>query len=135
MSEVQHLEPRERKGSEALCGEWFRSDRGDAIGWGASLIWGGLVLIAEITNYKANFAWWNAWGAFFTGAGVITLLVALGRLLITSQRAKSVGGLILGCFLLAIGLGEVAAWLWPTLLIAIGAVILMSAFRGRHSEA
>lgn len=129
MNSVQHLQQTERRGDE--WPEWCRTDRGDAIGWGASFVWGGLVLIAEITNYKANFPWWDGWGVFFAGAGVITLLVAIGRLLMTRQRSKAIGGLIFGCFLLAIGLGEVATWLWPALLIAIGAVVLFSAFGSR----
>ena len=108
-------------------------------GWcdwlGRKLRLGGLVLVAEITNYKANFTWWDGWGVFFAGAGVITLLVAMGRLLMTNQRSKAVGGLIFGCFLLAIGLGEVAAWLWPALLIAVGVVILVSAFISRARPA
>ena len=48
MSEVHHLEPVERKGGE--WGEWCRTDRGDAIGWGASFVWGGVVLLATV-NY------------------------------------------------------------------------------------
>ena len=137
MANVPHLEhmQHEPMHDRAEWAEWCRTDRGDAIGWGASFVWAGLVLIAQVTGYSANFSWWDGWGLFFTGAGAITLVVAVGRLLMTRQRAKAIGGLIFGCFLLAIGLGEVAAWLWPLLLIAIGIVILLSAFGRRRKTA
>jgi hypothetical protein len=126
MSDTQTLEQDE---THSICGEWWKSDRGDAVGWGASFIWGGLVLIAEVSGYSQNFSWWDGWGMFFSGAGVITLAIAAIRLLVTRQRSKAIGGLIFGSFLLAIGLGEVAAWLWPLLLISFGLFILLSAFR------
>ena len=86
-------------------------------------------MIAEVSGYSQVFSWWNGWGMFFSGAGVITLAIAASRLLMTRQRSKAIGGLIFGSFLLAIGLGEVGAWLWPLLLISLGAAILLSASR------
>jgi hypothetical protein len=109
--------------------EWWQSDRVDAVGWGAAFIWGALVLLAEVTNFGANYSWWDGWGVFFTGAGVITLIGTVVRLQIPEYRGKWVGSLIWGCILLAFGLGtwESAGWIWVLVLFAIGVIILQAA--------
>jgi len=128
MSEqVSNEKEKEKSSSEK---EWWQSDRVDAIGWGAAFIWGALVLLAEITNFGANYSWWDGWGVFFTGAGIITLIGTVVRLQIPEYRGKWLGGLIWGLILLAIGLGTWGnvGWLWVLALVIVGIIILREAF-------
>lgn len=110
--------------------EWWQSDRIDAIGWASGFIWGALVLLADVTGFVESFNWWDGWGLFFTGAGVITLLLTIVRLQIPSYRGKWVGSLIWGCILMAIGLGTWVnvGWLLVTALGVVGIIILRGAF-------
>ena len=114
--------------------EWCRFDQGDAIGWAAVFIWGGLVLLAQTTNFSARYDWWDAWGVFFAGVGGIVLIGAIFRVLITGRKNKLVGGLIFGLILLAIGLGGLGSlgWIWPLVLFSIAVIILVSAFARRR---
>jgi len=118
------------KGGSSGEKEWWRSDRVDAAGWGAAFIWGALVLLAEATGFMTDYSWWDGWGVFFTGAGVITLIGTVIRLQIPSYRGKWVGSLIWGCILLAIGLGTWGSvgWLWVLVLLIVGIIILREAF-------
>jgi len=120
----------ERKEKSSSEKEWWQSDRVDAIGWGAAFIWGALVLLAEVTNFATNFSWWDGWGVFFTGTGVITLIGTVIRLQIPEYRGKWLGGLIWGSILLAIGLGTWGSvgWLWVLVLLIVGIIILREAF-------
>ena len=113
--------------------EWWETDRLDAVGWGLAFIWGALVLLADRSGFSSNIAWWDGWGVFFTGAGVITLTIAAIRFLATGRGDKAVGGLLFGLILLGIGLGgTIAVWFWPLVLIIIGTLIIRSAFtRGK----
>ena len=137
MPEQERNEKEEEKsrGWEDWCKGWWeglwRSDRLDAIGWAAIFFWGALVLLAETTNYKANFNWWDGWAVFFTGAGVIVLVEAVIRLLIREYRRRLMVVLIFGFILLGIGLGG-WGWVWPLVLIAIGVIMLLSAFARRR---
>ncbi|MFQ5906564.1 MAG: hypothetical protein ACE5JA_08325 [bacterium] len=128
MSEQRHNEREEEKGDGYE--EWWRQGRWHAVGWGLVFIWGALILLAETTNYAANFSWWDGWGVFFTGAGVIVLL----GLLIPTHRFRWVCSLIFGSILLAIGLGGLVdwGWLWPLVLFVIGVIILKAAFVRRR---
>lgn len=122
-------------GGEEWCKDWWedwwRNDRIDAVGWAVVFIWGALVLLAQTTNFAANFSWWDGWGVFFTGAGVIVLVETVIRLQIPAYRRKWVGSLIFGLILLGIGLGD-WGWFWPLVLFAIGVIILVSTL-GRRS--
>ncbi len=51
---------------------WWHSDRADSVGWGLAFVWGALVLLATNTGFGERYAWWDAWSAFFIGAGIIT---------------------------------------------------------------
>jgi len=121
----------EKKGEKE---EKWRRDRGNALVWAAILIWGALVILAETTDYKENFSWWEGWGVFFAGAGAIILLGTFTRLLVPKYRRPVIGGLILGFILLGIGLGGLIAtgWVWAIILIAIAVIILLSAFGRRR---
>ncbi|MFB0533096.1 MAG: hypothetical protein ACETVU_05440 [Desulfatiglandales bacterium] len=127
MSEQRYNEKEEEKRRD--FGEWRKSDRGDAVGWGAGFIWGALVLLAQITNYAANFSWWNGWAVFFTGAGVIALSGVVIRQIIPKYPSPSIWDLLFGLFLLGIGSGGlIGDWFWVLVLFIIGVVILLSAF-------
>ncbi|MDP6403168.1 MAG: hypothetical protein QF467_06435 [SAR202 cluster bacterium] len=112
-------------------GEWCADDSLDSVGWAVAFIWGGLVMLAEVTGFGANFSWWDGWAVFFTGAGVIVLLGTSLRLLVPEYRRKLVAGLVFGAVLLGIGLGDALAWIWPVLLIAVGAAIIRGLYTDR----
>jgi len=126
----EQLSNEKEKGKSSSEKEWWQSDRVDAIGWGAAFIWGALVLLAGITGFTASYSWWDGWGVFFTGAGVITLIGTAIRLQIPEYRGKWLGGLIWGSILLAIGLGTWGSvgWLWVLVLLIVGIIILREAF-------
>ena len=108
---------------------WWHSDRADAVGWGLAFIWGGLVLLASNTGFGDRYAWWDAWSAFFVGAGLISIALAVVRAAVTGQRQKPFTGLIFGLILLGIGLGNFVVWFWPAILLIIGLLILRGVFR------
>jgi len=110
--------------------QWWYIDRMDTIWWGASFIWGALVLLADIIDFGAGYSWWNGWSVFFTGLGVITLIGTGIRLQLPKYRRRWVAGLVWGILFLAIGLGTwgYAEWLWAVAIFIVGIVILRVAF-------
>ena len=114
--------------------EKWRRDRGNALVWAAVLVWGALVILAETTDYRDNFDWWEGWAVFFAGAGTIILLGTFTRLLVPKYRRPAIGGLILGFVFLGIGLGGLieTGWVWAIILIAAAVLILVSAFTRRR---
>ena len=116
--------------SKERWGTCWRKDRLDAVGWAAIFIWGALVILAGTTGFSAKFSGWNGWAVFFIGAGAIVLLETAIRLVIPEYRKEVLVGVIFGCILLAIGLGD-WGWFWPLVLIAIGVSILVKAFSRR----
>jgi hypothetical protein len=117
-----------RDGSNLL-----RQDRLDSIWWGLVFIWGALILLAENAGWADQWSWWDGWGLFFAGAGVLSLIGAIIRIIVPSYRAKWVASIIFGVLFLAIGLGawEAAAWIWIAALLIVGAAVLFSAFARR----
>jgi len=109
---------------------WWHQDKVDAVGWGFVFILAALILLANVTGFTADYSWWDGWGVFFTGAGVITLVGTVVRLQIPAYRSGWVGGLIWGLILLAIGLGTWTnmGWLWVLALAIVGVIILKEAF-------
>ena len=116
---------------------WWSSDRLDGIGWATLFLWGAVVVLATYTSFSEDYDWWNGWGVFFLGAGVIVLGEALLRLAMPRYRGKWGWTLIWGAVFLAIGLGELASPAWYALpLVAIALVILIGALapkRGRDA--
>jgi len=105
-------------------------DRIDAVGWAAGFLWGALVILAGTTGLAANYAWWDGWSVFFTGAGIIVLVGAAVRWLVPGFRRSFVADLVFGSVLLAVGLGDLVPWEWilPVVMIAVAIAILR---RGR----
>ena len=108
-----------------LCGDLWQADELDKIGWGAVLLWGGLVALVDAIWNTSALAWWNGWAVFFVGTGVLVLLGTVIRVLVPELRGKAGASLVFGVVLLAIGLGDSAgAWLWPVALIGLGVALL-----------
>ncbi len=113
--------------------DWFLMDRIDALWWGLAFIWAALVLLTANTGWADSSGWWDGWGVFFIGAGILALFCAVIRLQMPAYRAKWVFSTIFGVIFLAIGLSawESAWWIWVVVLVIVGVVILRSAFTRR----
>ena len=113
------------------CGQWGRSDKLDTIGWAFIFFWGALIVLAESSGYAASVSWWwDGWGVFIAGVGVIVLVETAFRLIMPRYRRGIGFGLILGAVLVGIGTG---GWglILPLALAAIGIVILSKALSGK----
>ena len=128
--EKQEKEDEKRKGWD----EKWRRDRVNAVSWAAILIWGALVLLAETSDFKNHFSWWEGWAVFFAGAGAVLLLTALYRLIVPEHRRAVTGNVILGLVFLGIGLGDLVSWdyIWVIVLVVIAVMILLRAFAPRR---
>ena len=128
--EKQEKEDEKRKGWD----EKWRRDRVNAVSWAAILIWGALVLLAETSDFKNHFSWWEGWAVFFAGAGAILLLTALYRLIVPEHRRAVTGNVILGLVFLGIGLGDLVSWdyIWVVVLVVVAVMILLRAFAPRR---
>jgi hypothetical protein len=123
--------------------EKYRADPVGSMVWAATLIWAGIVLLAENLGYlealqiRATDLPFElliepkAWTLFFLGAGILVLIGVVVRLVVPSYRRPILGSLIWAIVLFSIALGE---WtlIWPLILIAIGASILLDAFMRRR---
>ena len=109
--------------------EWMFLDRIDGIWWGASFIWGALVVLFANTGWPGTAAWWDSWGVFFVGIGIAALICAVVRLRDPVYRPKWLFSLVFGAIFLAIGLGAWGAawWIWVVVLLIVGATTLRSA--------
>ncbi len=96
----------------------------DTVGWGIAAIWAGMLVLADVAGFGGSGSSWGGWAVFLTGAGVITLTGVAVRIATSIGREKIVPGIIFGTILLSIGLGGVTAWIWVTVLIAIGFAFL-----------
>jgi len=124
-------EDERRKGRKEWCGHMWHRDKLDAVGWAAFFIWGALVMLADATKFSSNFDWWNGWGVFFAGVGIIVIIGTIIRLFMPHYKRSPVGGFIFGFILLAIGLGG-WDWVWPLAFFAIAITILVSVFKKRR---
>ncbi len=109
--------------------DWMLMDRIDGIWWGAAFIWGAIVLLFANTGWLRSAGWWDSWGVFFVGIGLVALLCTVVRLQVPEYRSKWLFSLVFGVILLAIGLGawDAAWWFWVVVLLIVGAVTLRSA--------
>jgi hypothetical protein len=117
------------------------------------LIWAGIVLLAHNLGWldafegllgqlplgeldlpweRISFFGLTAWRLFFLGAGALVLIEVLIRLLVPEYRRRVFGSIIGAIVLFAVALG---GWnlIWPLILIAVGASILLrGVFGGRR---
>lgn len=101
----------------------------DAVGWGVFLMWVGIALFAQV-----------GWAIFFFGAGVLVLAGQAVRTRIGSRADWF--ALALGAFLVVAGgsralelpLEEVLVptWFVPSMFIAVGVAIVVTAWRRRR---
>jgi len=109
--------------------QWWTSDRLDSFGWAALFLWGALVVVATYTDFRSDYDWWDGWGVFFVGAGVIVLVEASIRIVTPGYRSKWGWTLFWGSAFLAIGLGGLGHNAWYALpLVVIAIVILKDVF-------
>ena len=131
----------EKSADEKSYEEKYRNDPLGAIVWAVILIWVGLVLLAQNMGYleqlglRLQFAdlpfevpfVGDSWSLIFLGIAVILLIEIVIRLLIPDYRRPLMGTIIflIVCIGLAFGSWEL---IWPLILIAIGASILLRGF-------
>ena len=140
-------EKEREKSEEKSAEEKWRRDPLGAIIWACILIWAGLVWLADNLGYLENVKRlvqfrgpdWLAgsigvWGVILAGVGGILLVEVLVRLVIPAYRRSVTGTLILAVILIWLGVGNLTQWdvIWPLVLIAIGAsIVLRAIFRAR----
>lgn len=124
VAQGEHLTEEQR--GEQAWGDWWSSDRLDAAGWAAIFFWGALVVLATYTSFRDDLDWWNGWGVFFVGAGVIVLFEAMARVMMPEYRSKWGWTLFWGSAFLALGLGELVSPAWYALPLAVGAAFVMT---------
>ena len=109
--------------------DWRPKDRGDTIAWALIIIWGALIILGGWLEFGDNYSWWNPWGLFFIGIGVIGLAGSLIRFLVRDIPNASLWDFIFGLFFLFLGLGNKTGWIWAIALLVIGFSILRSVYR------
>ncbi len=137
--ELQKHDEKEEK-EEKSYEEKQRQDPIGAMVWAATLIWAGLVLLANNLGWLETLrirlgdtafdmpfeieGWVGAWQIFFLGAGILVLIGVLVRLLMPEYRRPILGSLIWAIVLFGLALGQ---WelIWPLILIAIGFSLLL----------
>jgi hypothetical protein len=109
--------------------KYYKTGKIDTIGWGFIFIWGGIILLADITEFGANFSWWDSWAVFFTGFGIIALI---GGLISLKFRDKDKAGwnFIISFIILGFSLSTLlnAGWIIVLIPLAIGIIIIIGAF-------
>ncbi len=87
--------------------------------WGGMVLWAGIVFLMGLSS---------PWSWIIGGAGALLLVDVAARLAIPQFRARPGARLVMGVVLLMIGLGLGVSFasIWPLILIAIGASMLIS---------
>ena len=136
--ELQKHDEKDEK-EEKTVEEKSRQDPVGAMVWAATLIWAGLVLLANNLGWLDSLGirlgdrgvdlpfeveeWAGTWQVFFLGAGALVLIGVIARLLLPEYRRPILGNLIWAIVLFGVAMGE---WqlIWPLILIAVGVSIL-----------
>jgi uncharacterized membrane protein len=140
----EKLQEKEVQKREEKMEEKWHQDPLSAVVGALILIWAGVVLLAANLGlldafvrlvdllplplyelpFEIPFFGASAWRLFFLGAGVIVLFEVLIRLIVPQFRRRIFGSLIGAIVLIALGFGNFEV-IWPLILIAIGASILL----------
>ena len=150
MGEEKEEEKVREKEEEKIDEKWSQ-DPLSAVILALILIWAGVVLLARnlgildffenliaqfrlpelILPFEIPFLGVSAWRLFFLGAGVIVLMEVLIRLVVPRFRRRVFGSIIGAIVLIALGIGS---WnlIWPLILIAVGASILLGGLLGKR---
>lgn len=128
---------REKHDEKTMEEKWRRDPLGQIL-WAAIFIWAGLVFLAYnlgmfqfmTSRFLPGFPFIvqpDVWSIIFLGAGVIVLIGVAIRLAIPAYRQPISGSIVLGLFLIAVGLGNLFGWnlVWPFILIALGLSFLL----------
>jgi len=101
----------------------------DAIFWGGSLVWAGLVFGLDSFGYLPQIGEASSWSWVFLGMGVYGLLLNTIRLFVPSLSNATAWDWVWGIVFLGIGAAGFAAVSvpWWLFLILIGVVILGTA--------
>lgn len=124
-SEEKNNEKQNEKGwdTDIEKGEFFSdigpSDRLSQFTWGGAVLWAGIVFMLGLGN---------PWAWILGGGGTLLLAEVGVRLAVPEYRAKPGARLVFGTVLLSVGLGIGIGFsnLWPLILIAIGASLLLN---------
>jgi hypothetical protein len=115
------------------CGDFWRTDRFDALAWAALFLWAAVLMVVASTGVADARVWWDGWSLFFTGAGVIVITKVVARTYSPARRRYETPSVIFGTILMAIGLGGYvgAGLFWPVVLAIIAGSILFRTLRRR----
>ena len=126
----------EKSADEKSYEEKYRRDPLGTLIWAVILIWAGLVWLdnnfgfldriqVQFAKLPVDFPFGaEVWTIFFAGAGLILLIEVLIRLTVPEYRRPVMGTIILAVVFIGLALGN---WnlIWPLILIAVGASILL----------
>jgi hypothetical protein len=112
---------------------WDEKRQRDPIGaltWPIVLIWAGVVFLLDNLGVLRNIGdleHIDPWSLILAGAGGIILVMVIIRYLMPEYRRPLTGNIILGFFLLGIGLSDILGWeiIWAIIIIAIGVTLLL----------
>jgi len=108
----------------------WKSDRVNAFSWAALFLWGAIVVLASSTTWHESYDWWDGWGVFFIGAGVIVTAEALIRLTMPEYRWKVGWTLMWAIVFLSFGLSVFYGPAWLALvLLALAVATVAGALR------
>ena len=108
----------------------WQSDRVNAFSWAALFLWGAIVVLASSTTWHESYDWWDGWGVFFIGAGVIVTVEAFIRLTMPEYRWKVGWTLMWGIVFLSFGLSVFYGPAWLALvLLALAVATVVGALR------
>ena len=108
----------------------WKSDRVNAFSWAALFLWGAIVVLASSTTWHERYDWWDGWGVFFIGAGVIVTAEAFIRLTMPEYRWKVGWTLMWGIVFLSFGLSVFYGPAWLALvLLALAVATVVGALR------
>ncbi len=147
----KEMEKRDEKAPEEKSwDEKYRRDPLNPILWACVFIWAGLVFMASTTGLLDRLQirstdipgltglHLESWSLVLIGAGVIVLIGVAVRLVSPAYRRPIAGAVLLGIFLIGVGLGDLVgiSVVWPLLLITLGVLVLLRGFwrSGRSSS-
>ena len=113
--------------------DWRPKDSGDTVAWALVLIWGALIILGGWLELGEKYTWWDPWGLFFIGIGILGLAGSLLRFLIRDIPNASLWDFLFGIFFLSLGLGNKTGWIWAIALLVIGFSILRSVYRKKEN--
>ncbi|MCJ7694859.1 MAG: hypothetical protein MUO40_05470 [Anaerolineaceae bacterium] len=130
------------KSTKKYHNEKHNDDTVGSVAWAFILIWAGFVFLADNMGWLANITLpltalpegWEitglgTWTLILLGAGVITLLAGIIKMILPRQRHVIGGTFFLAALLLGFGFANIYGWsnVWPIVLIAMGLTALAGA--------